>query len=69
MKGWRTLVINCGIAIFGVLEAANWSELLGSDRAGAIVTAIAIGNMILRALTNTRIGESPGRMDPDARNL
>ena len=66
MKGWRTLAINCGIAVFGVLEAADWSGLLGSERAGAIVTGIAIANMILRALTDTRVGEvgvtdGPGR--------
>lgn len=58
MKGWRTLILNCGIAVFGVLEAADWTALLGSGRAGAIVTAVAIGNMVLRALTDTRIGQS-----------
>ena len=56
MRGWRTLMINCGIAVFGVLEATNWSGMLGSDRAGWIVTAIAISNMILRSVTTTPIG-------------
>lgn len=56
MKGWRTLLINCGIAVFGVLEAADWTALLGSDRAGLIVTAIAVANMVLRAVTDTRVG-------------
>ena len=56
MRGWRTLMINCGIAVFGVLEATNWSGMLGSDRAGWIVTAIAVSNMILRSVTTTPIG-------------
>jgi len=56
MRGWRTLMINCGIAVFGVLEATNWSGMLGSDRAGWIVTAIAISNMLLRSVTTTPIG-------------
>jgi hypothetical protein len=58
MRGWRTILVNCGIAVFGVLEATDWSALLGSDRAGLMVTAIAIGNMILRSITHTRLGQA-----------
>ena len=60
MKGWRTLLVNCGIAVFGVLEAADWTALLGSDRAGLVVMAIAIANMGLRAITDTRVGRLSG---------
>jgi hypothetical protein len=56
MKGWRTLGINLAIATFGVLEATDWTSLIGSDKAGWIVTAIAVANMVLRSLTTTQIG-------------
>lgn len=57
MKGWRTLALNLGIAGFGVLEAADWTSLLGSGKAGLVVTGIGIANMVLRSLTNTPIGQ------------
>ena len=56
MKGWRTLVINLAIAVFGVLEATDWTAALGSDKAGWIVAGIAIANMVLRSFTTTEIG-------------
>jgi hypothetical protein len=58
MKGWRTLALNVAVAAFGVLEAADWTALLGSDRAGWILVAIASANMALRTLTTTGIGRS-----------
>ena len=57
MKGWRTLGVNLAIAGFGVLEATDWTGLLGSDAAGWAVTAIAIANMVLRSVTTTRLGQ------------
>jgi hypothetical protein len=56
MKGWRTLAINAAIAAFGVLEATDWTGLLGNDKAGLAVTAIAIANLVLRGLTDTPVG-------------
>jgi hypothetical protein len=56
MKGWRTLILNLAIACFGVLEATDWTTLLGSDAAGWAVTGIAIANMVLRSLTSTKVG-------------
>jgi hypothetical protein len=56
MKGWRTLAANLAIAAFGVFEAADWTALLGSDKAGLAVTAIAIANMLLRAVTTSPVG-------------
>lgn len=58
MKGWRTLMLNLGISLFGVLEATDWSGALGSDKAGWVVTGIGIGNMVLRTLTTTAIGKA-----------
>ncbi len=56
MKGWRTLAINLAIAIFGVLEAADWTGLLGNSTAGLTVTGVSIANMVLRSVTTTPIG-------------
>ena len=57
MKGWRTLAINLAIAGFGVLEATDWSGLLGSNSAGWAVTGVGIANMVLRSITTTPIGK------------
>ena len=57
MKGWRTLAVNLAVAGFGVLEATDWSGLLGSDSAGWAVTGIGIANMVLRSITTTPLGK------------
>jgi hypothetical protein len=57
MKGWRTLLVNSGIAAFGVLEATDWSTMLGSDGAGWAVTGIAVANIVLRSLTTSPVGK------------
>ena len=56
MKGWRTFSINLAVAAFGLLEAADWTAILGDDKAALVVTALAIANMILRQFTTTPIG-------------
>jgi hypothetical protein len=56
MKGWRTLAINLAIALFGVLETADWTGLLGGGAAGITVTGIGIANMILRSITTSPVG-------------
>lgn len=58
MKGWRTLALNLGISIFGVLEATDWSGVIGNDKAGWALTAIGIANMVLRTLTTTAVGRA-----------
>lgn len=57
MKGWRTLGLNFAVAGFGVLEAADWTSLLGNEKAGWAVATIGIANMVLRAVTNTPVGQ------------
>jgi hypothetical protein len=57
MKGWRTLASNLVVAAFGVLEAADWTGLLGDGSAGLAITAIGIANMVLRAITTTPVGK------------
>jgi hypothetical protein len=56
MKGWRTLLLNLGIALLGVLEVTDWASILGGDKAGLMVTAVAVANIVLRSLTTTAIG-------------
>lgn len=56
MKGWRTLGLNLGLTIFGFLEATDWTTVLGSDKAGWVVTGIGVANMVLRSVTTTRVG-------------
>lgn len=57
MKGWRTLGLNLAFAAFGVLEMADWPGLLGSGKAGLVITAIGVANMVLRSLTTTPVGK------------
>jgi hypothetical protein len=57
MKGWRTMGLNVAVAGFGVLEAADWTSMLGDQRAGWALTLIAVANMVLRTLTSTPIGQ------------
>ena len=61
MKGWRTLGVNAAVAGFGVLAAADWTVVLGDQRAGWAVTALGIANMVLRSLTTTPVGQGEVR--------
>jgi hypothetical protein len=56
MKGWRTIGLNLALTMFGFLEATDWTAVLGSDRAGWVVTGVGITNMVLRSMTTTRVG-------------
>jgi hypothetical protein len=53
LKGWKTLAFNAGLAVLGVLQTANWVDLLGSEKAGIAVTAIGIIGAVLRFVTDT----------------
>lgn len=53
LKGWKTILFNVAIAIIGVLQAVDWIDVLGSDRAGLAVTVIGIAGTVLRFLTDT----------------
>jgi hypothetical protein len=58
LKGWRTLAFNAGLAVFGVLQAANWVDLLGSTKAGIAVTVIGVVGAVLRYVTDTPVMKS-----------
>ena len=55
LAGYKTLIFNLALAIFGVLQSFNWVDVLGSTKAGYVVTGIGIIGMILRAVTTTPI--------------
>jgi hypothetical protein len=57
MKGWRTIGLNLAVASFGVLEAADWTGMLGNEKAGWALAAIGISNMVLRTVTTTPVGQ------------
>jgi len=57
MKGWRTIGMNLAVAGFGVLEAADWTSILGNDKAGWTLTAIGVANVLLRTVTTTPVGQ------------
>jgi len=58
MKGWRTLGLNAALALVGVAQATNWTDVLGSSAsAGWVVTGVAVANMVLRSITTTPVGQ------------
>ncbi len=59
MKGWRTLGVNAAVALLGVAQATNWTDVLGSSStAGWVVTGVGVANMVLRSLTTTPVGKA-----------
>ena len=53
LKGWKTILFNLVVAAVGVLQAVDWIDVLGSERAGLVVTAIGLVGTVLRFLTDT----------------
>ena len=58
LKGWRTIIINSAIAVLGVLEAAEWVDILPEHWAGLVLIAVGILNNYLRTITNTKVGQT-----------
>lgn len=57
MKGWRTIIVNCAVAVVGVLASVSWPDVVGVEYAGIAATAVSIVNMGLRLVTTTPIGQ------------
>lgn len=57
LKGWKTILFNTATIVVAGAQAVD-PTILGPQ--GMIVTTIiaALGNMILRTLTNTPVGKS-----------
>jgi len=56
-KGWKTIILNAVVAVFGVLEATDWVNTVGSDKAGIVATVLAVVGMVLRYFTTTPLGK------------
>ena len=55
LTGKKTVIVSLLITIFGALESFDFTQLLGGDIAGYVVTGIGIIMFVLRALTTTPI--------------
>ena len=56
LKGWRTIIFNVVSAVFGVLEASDFTNVVPPQYQGFVISGIALINIVLRARTNTPIG-------------
>jgi hypothetical protein len=48
---WIALLLNVFLALIGVLQAADWVNLVGSQSAGLITAVLAGANAIAHAIT------------------
>ncbi|MDG1285968.1 MAG: hypothetical protein P8P30_00210 [Rickettsiales bacterium] len=55
MKGWKTVLFNSLFAILGIVEESAHVLTSDADNAGYIVTGVAVANMILRGVTDTKM--------------
>ena len=57
MKGWRTLGFNLALVAVGVLQAFDWTSVLGTaPYVGWIVTGIGLVGTVLRTATTGPVG-------------
>lgn len=56
MKGYRTLALNLGAAVGGILLSTDWGSVADPKTAGWIVGALGIANAVLRVLTDGPVG-------------
>lgn len=58
LNGYKTFVIAVLTAVFGALEAMDYTQFLTADNAGYAATGIGVIMFILRALTSTPMFKS-----------
>lgn len=58
LTGWKTLIFSAAVALLGVAQSADWTNLLGSSHAGYVVMGIGAVGAILRLFTSTPVGKS-----------
>lgn len=56
-KGWRTLIIAIVTAIFGVLEAFDFTNILTGENAPWVISGLGVLFAWLRNVTNTALGQ------------
>lgn len=57
MKGFRTLAFSLAVAVIGVLQAADWANIVPADKAGLALTIVGVVSAILRFFTSTPVFE------------
>jgi len=57
MSGWRTLLAAVVTAIFGVLEAFDFTQIIEGENAGFIIAGLGVLFAFLRSITTTALGE------------
>lgn len=58
MKGLKTMIIAIALAVFGALEAFDFTAYLDATNAGYAVTGVGFVMGLLRLITTTPIGKS-----------
>ncbi len=60
MTGYRTLLFSLLISVVGVLQAADWINIIPQNQTWSGIAMVAVGAIIaaLRSVTTTPIGES-----------
>lgn len=58
LKGLRTVAANLLTIILSVLEMSRITDYLPSDQVLWFLIALAVGNIVLRLITNTPVGRA-----------
>lgn len=56
VKGWKTMIASALVAAVGVMEAADWSEIVPDENKGLALMLIGVAFAVLRAVTTTPVG-------------
>ena len=56
MTGWRTIIFGSALAGVGVLQTANWGDVLPAQYIGPVTAAIGFIAIWLRSVTKTPVG-------------
>lgn len=57
LTGWKTLLFNAGVALLGVAQSADWTNILGSHNAGYAAIGVGLVGAVLRLFTSTPAGK------------
>ena len=65
MKGWRTVLVNAGLAVLWVaaevaryLAGFDWAAIVPPDRLPYVLLMVNVANIILRVITTTPVGHA-----------
>jgi hypothetical protein len=56
MSGWKTIAFNMALAVVGVLQTANWVDVIPGQYTGPLVAVIGMVGIWLRSVTKTPAG-------------